>query len=128
MHERDKRDASRANTAPILLMDTSATSVLKSSRLLKFAPAVSTASVKAMRAKIREHKLRRRTELSLEDIAKWYNPILRGWLNYYGAYTRTRMNIVWNYVNETLVAWARKKYKMLRNNRKIASYFVELKG
>ncbi len=90
-----------------------------------FTPAVSKTSVNAMRAKIRKHKLRRRTDLSLEDIAKWYNPILRGWMNYYGAYTRTGMNIVWNYVNETLVAWARKKYKVLRNNRKKASYFVE---
>lgn len=90
-----------------------------------FTPAVSKASIKAMRTKIKKHKLRIRTELGLEDIAKWYNPILSGWQNYYGAYTKTAMNVVWNYFNETLVAWARKKYKALRNNRKKASYFVE---
>jgi group II intron reverse transcriptase/maturase len=90
-----------------------------------FTPAVSKASIKAMRAKIKKHKLRIRTELSLEDIAKWYNPILRGWQNYYGRYRKTAMNVVWNYFNETLVAWARKKYKMLGKDRAKASRLMK---
>ncbi len=85
-----------------------------------FSPAVSKTSLKAMRAKIRGSRLCKRTELSLEDIAKWYNPILRGWLNYYGEYTRTAMNNVWKYFNEKLVAWAREKYKSLRKRAKKA--------
>lgn len=89
-----------------------------------FQPAVSKASIKAMRTKIKEHRIRNRTELSIEDIAKWYNPILRGWLNYYGRYTCSAMGIMWKYFNETLVAWARKKYKGLRGSRIRASNFL----
>ena len=50
-----------------------------------FTPAVSKTAVKLMRAKIRNSNIRKRTDLSLDDIAKEYNPILRGWLNYYGT-------------------------------------------
>ena len=46
-----------------------------------FNPAVSPAALKAMRAKIRELCIRRRTELSLADIAHRINPLLRGWIN-----------------------------------------------
>ena len=51
-----------------------------------FNPAVSPSAMKAMRAKIRELRLRRRTEWSLADIAYRINPLLRGWINYYGRY------------------------------------------
>ncbi|MCL1079942.1 hypothetical protein L2734_17540 [Parashewanella spongiae] len=27
--------------------------------------------------------IRKRTDLSLEQIAKWINPIINGWINYY---------------------------------------------
>jgi hypothetical protein len=42
-----------------------------------FNPAVSPSALKAMRAKIRELRFRRRTELSLADIAYRINPLLR---------------------------------------------------
>ncbi|MGA8293527.1 MAG: group II intron maturase-specific domain-containing protein [Rhodoplanes sp.] len=37
-----------------------------------------------MRTTIRELGLRHRTELSLADIARQINPLLRGWIAYYG--------------------------------------------
>jgi RNA-directed DNA polymerase len=39
---------------------------------------------KAMRQTTRKWNFRNRTELSLLDISRMYNPILRGWLEYYG--------------------------------------------
>ena len=51
-----------------------------------FGPQVSASSLKAMRQKIRELNLRRRTHVRLADIAQAINPILQGWLNYYGRY------------------------------------------
>jgi retron-type reverse transcriptase len=47
---------------------------------LSFTPAVSKASAKSMRAKIRNRKFYRRTDLSLNDIANQFNPVLRDWI------------------------------------------------
>ena len=90
-----------------------------------FTAAVSKEALKSMRATIKGTKVRRCTELSLEEIAKRFNPILRGWLNYYGRYTRSAMNGVWRYFNMTLVAWARKKYRRFNRSRTQAGTFVE---
>jgi RNA-directed DNA polymerase len=51
-----------------------------------FSPAVSINALNAMRAKIRSTGLRNRTEKTLIEIAKQYNPMLQGWLMYYGKY------------------------------------------
>jgi hypothetical protein len=83
-----------------------------------FGPQVSASSLKAMRRKIRELRIRRRTHIRLADIAREINPILQGWLNYYGRYSPSAMHSVWKYVNATLIAWAMRKYKRY-NGRKI---------
>jgi RNA-directed DNA polymerase len=51
-----------------------------------FNPAVSVSALQAMRLAIRELDLRRRTQLLLADIARQINPLLRGWIAYYGRY------------------------------------------
>ena len=78
---------------------------------VSFGPQVSAGSLKAMRRKIKELKLRRCTYIELGDIARKINPILQGWLNYYGRYSPSAMSAMWKYINATLVAWARRKYK-----------------
>jgi hypothetical protein len=52
-----------------------------------FGPQVSALSLKAMRQKIRELHLRRRTHVRLADIPREIAPILQGWLNSYGLPT-----------------------------------------
>lgn len=90
-----------------------------------FSPAVSRSSLKSMRKKTRKLNWRNRTDLSLEEIAKGYNPVLQGWLNYYGAYYRSAMNPVWQHVNMTLAAWAMKKYKKLKGRKTEAIKLIE---
>jgi len=82
-----------------------------------FTPAVSKSSLKSMRSKIRASELRNRTQLSLNDIARIFNPILQGWMNYYGKYTRSELYKVWRHFNSSLVSWAMRKYKSLKNSR-----------
>ena len=93
--------------------------------MMNFTPAVSKAAIKSMRAKTKKYNLRNRTDLSLEEIARWYNPVLNGWLNYYGKYTRSAMYPVWRHFNKTLVAWAMRKYKSLQRHKTRASIFLE---
>lgn len=78
-----------------------------------------------MRAKTKKDNLRNRSDLDLIEIAKWYNPILQGWLNYYGAYCKSELYKIWRHFNKTLVAWAMKKYKSLRRKKLKATIFIE---
>lgn len=97
----------------------------RNSMFMNFTPAASKAAIKSMSAKTRKYNLRNRTDLSLQNIAKWYNPVLNGWLNYYGQYTRSAMYPVWRQFNKTLVAWAMRKYKPLQKRKTKATVFLE---
>lgn len=90
-----------------------------------FTPAVSPSALKSMRAKTRKLNIRNRTELSLNEIGKWYNPILQGWLNYYGRYTCSALYALWRHVNITLISWARSKYLHLKRHKTKAAIFLE---
>ena len=90
-----------------------------------FGPQVSASSLKSMRQKIRELKLRKRTQIRLADIAREINPILQGWLNYYGRYNPAAMYPMWRYVNATLVAWAMRKYKRYAGRKIQAGRMIE---
>jgi group II intron reverse transcriptase/maturase len=90
-----------------------------------FGPQVSATSLKAMRREIRELNIRGITYRELAEIAQRLNPILRGWLNHYGAYTPSAMDPVWKYVNATLVAWAMRKYKRYKGRRIEAARMIK---
>jgi RNA-directed DNA polymerase len=49
-----------------------------------FNPAVSDAALKDMRATIRDLDLLHQTQLTVEETARQINPLLRGWIGYYG--------------------------------------------
>ena len=76
-----------------------------------FNPAVSLSALKAMRSTIRDLKLRRRTHVSMADIARTLNPLLRGWIACYGRYTPSALGPLLRHVNLTLLSWLRRKYK-----------------
>ncbi|MGZ3771645.1 MAG: group II intron reverse transcriptase/maturase [Bdellovibrio sp.] len=92
---------------------------------VSFLPAVSESALKGMCKKIRRSGFRNRTDLSLRDIAKWFNPILQGWLNYYGKYYPSAMYRMLRSFNRSLIAWAMKKYKRLRGRKTRAAKFLE---
>jgi len=90
-----------------------------------FNPAVSVSALKAMRATIRELNLRRQTQLSLADIAQRLNPLLRGWIEYYGRYAPSALYPLLRYVNQTLLAWAMRKFKRFADHKIRASQFLQ---
>jgi RNA-directed DNA polymerase len=90
-----------------------------------FNPAVSTSAMKAMRETIRDLNLRRQTQLSLQDIAKELNPLLRGWIAYYGRYAPSALYPLLRYVNQTLVAWVMRKFKRFKHHKIQASQFLQ---
>jgi RNA-directed DNA polymerase len=97
----------------------------RNSMFINFTPAVSKEAAKSMRATTKRYNWRNRTDLSLAEIAQRYNPVLQGWLNYYGRYSRSAMYPVWRHFNKTLIAWAMRKHKRFRNRKTRASLFLE---
>lgn len=92
---------------------------------LGFVPAVSRDALKGMRSKIRKSRLRQRTDQSLPEIASWLNPIVQGWMNYYGAFYKSAMYGLIRHVNKSLVRWAICKYKSLRRGKRRAVALLE---
>jgi RNA-directed DNA polymerase len=90
-----------------------------------FNPAVSVSALKAMRSAIRELDLRRRTQRSLADIAQQLNPLLRGWIAYYGRYAPSALAPLLRYVNLTLLAWAMRKFKRFKAHKVRAGRFLQ---
>jgi hypothetical protein len=90
-----------------------------------FTPAVSPSALKTMRSKIRELDIRRRTQVSLADVAREINPIVRGWWGYYGRYTPSALGSMVRYVNQTLLAWAMRKFKRFRGHKIRTSQFLQ---
>ena len=78
-----------------------------------------------MRATIRDLNIRRSTQLSLADIARKLNPLLRGWIEYYGRYTPSALYTMLRYVNQTLLAWAMRKFKRFKAHKVRASHFLQ---
>ena len=56
-----------------------------------FLPAVSNTASKAMRQRIRSWRMHRRSDKSLRELADFINPIVRGWINFYGRFYRSRL-------------------------------------
>ena len=83
---------------------------------VSFAPAVSGKAQTAMRQKLHEMHLIRRTDLALEDLARRINPILRGWIRYYGLYYKSVLCRMLEHLNWLLVQWVRRKYKQFRQH------------
>jgi len=90
-----------------------------------FNPAVSPSALKAMRSAVRDLNIRRHTYLSLADIAQKLNPLLRGWVGYYGRYAPSALYPLFRYVNLTLLAWAQRKFKRFRARKVRTARFLE---
>ena len=89
-----------------------------------FTAAVSPAALTAMRQKARRLNYRKRTDLSLQDIASKLNPILRGWIAYFGRFQPSALGPLYRYIDMSLVAWAKRKYKRFRESKTRAGGFM----
>jgi RNA-directed DNA polymerase len=80
-----------------------------------FLPAISTRAATAIRATMREWRVGSvRCTQELQDLARLTNPVVRGWLNYYGQFYRSRCLDVLGHLNVLLVQWVRRKHKRFR--------------
>lgn len=91
---------------------------------VSFLPAVSDKAIKSMRKVVHDWRMHLKPDKSIEDLSRMFNPIIRGWINYYGHFYKSRLHIVMRYINGCLVYWARRKYKRLNRHKRRAEYWL----
>lgn len=79
-----------------------------------FLPAVSKDALKRMSGEVRRWRINLRTTSDIAELAEWMNPVIRGWMSYYGRFYRTELHGLLKRINTYLVRWARRKFKRLR--------------
>ena len=91
---------------------------------VNFSPGVSNAATKAIREEIRRWQLRCRIDKWIDDLARMFNPVIRGWITYYGRFYKSALYPTFRYLDQCLANWAMAKYKRLRRHRQRAGHWV----
>lgn len=86
-----------------------------------FNPAISPKATKAIGQTIRSWELPKRSPMSLIEISDWINPIVRGWINYYGAFCKSELLPILRQIEYVIAKWAIRKFK--RFHRKLGSAY-----
>jgi RNA-directed DNA polymerase len=95
-------------------------------QFLSFDPAVSKDALKKMGREVRSWRLHTRSDLSFHELARRINPVVAGWLNYYGRFRPWELRTFVMRINAYLVRWIRQKYKRLAAKRKAHAKLVEI--
>jgi RNA-directed DNA polymerase len=90
---------------------------------INFSPAISNRAAKAIRHAIRRWKLPLRSDKDLEDLAWMFNAVIRGWINYYGAFYKSALYPILQHLDRKLALWATRKFKRLRRHRRQPGLF-----
>jgi RNA-directed DNA polymerase len=91
---------------------------------VNFSPAVSDDARGAISREIRSWHIARRSDKSLSDLARMFNPIVQGWINYYGRFYKSWLYPVLRHLNDRLVRWAMRKYKRLHGHHRRAKAWL----
>jgi RNA-directed DNA polymerase len=93
-----------------------------------FAPAISKDALKRISVTVRRWRLDRKTGQTLADLARWINPIVRGWMQYYGRFNRSALHRVLQRINTYLVRFLRNKFKRVRSFKKAKAGWQRIIG
>ena len=86
-------------------------------------------ALKRMRKEVRGWRIHRRTATTLAALAKQYNPVLRGWWNYFGEFYPSAMHSFAMYFDGKLMQWARRKYQTLeRREQASVQWLIKMKN
>lgn len=90
-----------------------------------FMPGISPEAGKTITTTMRSWGLHNWSQYSIKAIADWINPVLRGWVNYYGWYNRHLLSKLFVRLDYRLLRWYVKKYKR-QNKRKAVIWLKRL--
>jgi len=89
-----------------------------------FIPAVSNKATREISGVMRSWRIHRWNEKTLEELSLFCNPVLRGWVNYYGQYYKSALYRVFNMLNRSLLRWVMRKYKRFRFHQRRATQWL----
>jgi group II intron reverse transcriptase/maturase len=95
-------------------------------KFLSFLPAVSAAALKRIGGVVRHWRLHRRVYHTFDELAAGINPVVAGWMQYYGRFYRSALYPLLARINAYLVRWIRHKYRRLTGVRASRQRFAEL--
>ena len=96
----------------------------KGTYFINFSPAVSDKAAKAIRVEIRSWNLPKRSDKAIEDLSRMFNPIIRGWIRYYGRFYPSALYPTMRQLDRDLALWAKRKYKKLRHHLRRATHWI----
>ena len=96
----------------------------KGKHFINFSPAVSKKAATAIRAEIRSWNLPKRSDKAIEDLSHMFNPIIRGWICYYGRFYPSALYPTMRQLDRDLALWAKRKYKKLRHHLRRATHWI----
>jgi RNA-directed DNA polymerase len=91
-----------------------------------FLPAVSKQALGNMSRSLRRWRLHLRMSLDLTGLAERINPIVRGWMQYYGTFYRSALDPLLRRINAYLVRFLRRKYRRLRRFTKVKTVWQRI--
>lgn len=90
-----------------------------------FLASVSKKASQSLKDKIKAMELHKRSGLKIDMIAEMINPIVRGWMNYFGKYNRYAMKGALDVIQMRLVKWAMRKFKRFHGHRRRAEEWLK---
>lgn len=91
---------------------------------VSFSPAMSNKAASSIRDVIRSWKIHKRTEITISELSQLYNPKLRGWLMYYGAFRRDALWSIFKMFHRALTKWVKNKYRRFKKSRRKAAVYL----
>ncbi len=89
---------------------------------------VSKKSAKDFRDKIKSLEIHKKTGSTIQMISEILNPMIRGWMNYFGKYNPSVMKYTLEVIERRIIKWAMSKYKHFRGRRERAErWFSQVK-
>lgn len=81
---------------------------------VSYLSAASPSALKAIRSAVRKWSLQRRSDKELPDLARMFNPYIRGWIGYYRHFYKSALYPTLRRIDAHLLQWAARKYKRFR--------------
>ncbi|MFD6470837.1 group II intron reverse transcriptase/maturase [Streptomyces goshikiensis] len=83
-----------------------------------FLPAISKDALNKISSEVRSWRLHKQIKATFHELARRVNPVVRGWIQYYGAFYSSKLAPLLLRINAYLLRWIRKKYRRFSSFKK----------
>jgi RNA-directed DNA polymerase len=91
---------------------------------VNFTPAISKRAVSGIKEEIRSWKLHLRSDKKIDDLARMFNAVVQGWVNYYGRFYKSAMYPALRNIERFLIRWVMRKYKRFQGHKTRAKHWL----